>query len=141
MAEEKVPYMKPVPGIEGPNKEILEGWKRHELTCQRCKNCGLRRFPSQTTCPNCLSLEWEWSKIGNKGKVFSYVIVHQSSLPMFAGPPYGVAIVSIDDTPEVRWMADIVIDDPWKIHVGMPVEAVFDDVTPEATILRWKEAG
>ena len=138
---EEMMFQKPLPDPNGMNKEILAALKRHEIVVQRCKGCGMDRRPPQPMCPNCYSPESEWRKVGNKGKVFSYNIMLQPPHPAFKDDaPIGLVYVEMDDCPGCRWMANIVDMDPWELYCEMPVEAVFDDVTPEVTMLRFKKA-
>ena len=47
-------------------------------------------------------------------------------------PPYVVALVETAEG--VKMMTNIVDCDVRDVHVGMDVEVVFDDVTPEVTL-------
>jgi uncharacterized OB-fold protein len=52
--------------------------------------------------------------------------------------PYVVAIVELDEG--VRLVSNVVDCPPERVHIGMPVEAVFDAVTPEVTLPRFRPA-
>jgi uncharacterized OB-fold protein len=49
--------------------------------------------------------------------------------------PYSVGYVELDDGPRV---IGTILGDPNSFIIGAPVQAVFDDVTPEVTLIRWK---
>ena len=55
----------------------------------------------------------------------TYTINHQ---PWYPGldPPYVVAIVEIDEQPDVRLMTNIVNCGVEKVYVGMPVRVLFE---------------
>jgi uncharacterized protein len=62
--------------------------------------------------------------------VASFTVNHQPWIPTF-DPPYVIAIVEIDEQPEVRLMTNIVNCAPDDVFIGMPVQVVFveyDDV-------------
>ena len=74
------------------------------------------------------------------GTVYSYVVVHHVTVPAFADDvPYVIAQVTLDGTDgEVRMTTNI-IDCPWnEVQVGMPVTVIFDDVTPEVTLPKFR---
>jgi uncharacterized OB-fold protein len=72
----------------------------------------------------------------------SYVVIHQA-IPAFADEvPYVVARIIIDDTNEAVILTSSLIEVPWEeVKVGMRVETVFDDVTPEVTLPRFRPRG
>jgi uncharacterized protein len=130
-------YAKPLPRINSLSRPFWEGAKRHELLLQRCTACGRHRFPPSGRCPACLATEHEWVPASGRGKVWSWIRMWQSYFPAFdAERPYVVAYVELDEGP--RLMTSIVGCDPADIRCDMPVEVVFDDVTEEVTLPRFR---
>jgi uncharacterized OB-fold protein len=71
--------------------------------------------------------------------VSSFVVFHKASFPAFAGDtPYAVVQVELEEGP--RLTANLVDLPPEKIRVGLPVTVVFDDVTGDVTIPRFRSA-
>ncbi len=131
-------YKKPLPNIKDEqNKPYWEAAKRHELMMQKCPKCGYVRNPSAKYCPECLDENNNWVKLSGKGKVWSYGIYHHLYNEAFEKDlPYNVALVELDEGPKlVTNMVNIANQD---IKVNMPVEVVFDDVTPEVTLVKFK---
>ena len=53
--------------------------------------------------------------------------------------PYVIAHIAIDGTNERVRLVSNVIDCPWQeVRVGMPVRVVFDDVTAEVTLAKFR---
>jgi len=130
-------YNKPLPQITLETKEFWEGCKRHELLIQRCKDCGTYRHYPRPMCPNCGSWHVEWAKVSGKGKVYTYIVAHRPFHPaFFSDVPYAVVIVELEEG--VRIVSNVVDCRPDDIYIGMPVEVVFDDVTDEVTIPRFR---
>jgi len=134
-------YMKLVPAIEPDSKEFWEGCKRHELLILKCQKCGaLRTFP-WVGCPNCGSLDSEWVKASGKGKIYSYGIVYRTFHPAYE-PPYNIVMVELEEQKEsplpVRMNGNVVDVKPEELHIGMPVEVIFEDLTPEIDLPNWK---
>jgi len=52
--------------------------------------------------------------------------------------PYVIAHVELEEG--VKILADVVDCPPEQVKIGMPVEAVFADVTPEVTLVNFRPA-
>ncbi|MEE8414082.1 MAG: Zn-ribbon domain-containing OB-fold protein [Dehalococcoidales bacterium] len=130
-------YNKPLPYVHEETRPFWEGTKRHEVLIQRCKDCGKFRFYPRSTCIYCLSDNTEWVKVSGKAKVYSFTIAYRPARPAFADDaPYNVAIIELEEG--IRMISNIVDCANEDIKVDMPVEVVFDDVTPEITLLKFK---
>jgi uncharacterized OB-fold protein len=133
-------YRKPLPRITADNRPFWEATRRHELRLQRCRACGRFRYPPAPVCPDCLSEDAEWTPVSGRGTVSTFVVFHKVYFPSFAGDvPYNVVQVELEEGP--RLTANLVDAPNDEIRVGMPVEVVFDDVTPEVTLPRFRRAG
>ena len=131
-------YNKPLPRITSLTKEFWEGCKRHELLIQRCKDCGTYHHYPRSMCPDCGSWNAEWAKVSGRGKVYTYIVAVQPFHPAFSGDvPYAVAIVELEEG--VRMVSNIMDCGPDDIYIGMPVEVVYDDVTEEVTLPKFKK--
>ncbi len=130
-------YAKPLPRVTALNQPFWEATRRHELRLQRCVNCARFRYPPSPVCPECLSEESEWARVSGRGTVTTWVVFHRKYFESFAADlPYHVVQVQLDEGP--RLTANVVDVPNDEMHIGMPVEAVFDDVTPEITLVRFR---
>jgi uncharacterized OB-fold protein len=71
----------------------------------------------------------------------SFTIVHRAPAPELQGAvPYVVALVDLEEG--VRLMATLqdVDPDPEALRIGMPLELVYDDVSAEVTLPRFRPA-
>ncbi len=104
---------------------------------QRCRACAALRYYPRALCPRCLSDETEWVLSSGRGSVYTYSVTHQNQAPGFRDEvPYVVAYVQLDEG--VRLLTNLVGCAPDEIRIGMPVEVVFDDVSPTVTLPRFK---
>jgi len=132
-------YDKPLPEITPESKGFWEGCRRHELLIQKCRVCGALRHYPRAMCPNCGSWEIEWVKVSGRGKVYSWMVTHRTFHHGFAGDvPYASVIVELEEG--VRLMTEVVDVKSEELYIGMPVEVVFEDVTPEITLPKFKKA-
>src|SRR3990172_3061511 len=131
-------YSKPLPAIDEENKSFWDYAKKHELRMQKCKSCGKIYYPPSSLCPNCHSWEGsEWVKLSGKGQVYSFIVARRATNPAFAKEvPYVVAIIETEEGG--RLISNIVGCAPDEVKVGMPVEVIFDDVTDEVTLPKFK---
>jgi uncharacterized OB-fold protein len=131
---------KPLPRITADNRPFWEATRRHELALQRCDDCGHFRYPPAPVCPECLSERATWMPVSGRGTVTTFVIVHKRYFASFAADlPYNVVQVQLDEGP--RLTANLVGVANADIRIGARVEVVFDDVTPEVTLPRFRPVG
>ncbi len=95
-----------------------------QLMGVKCKSCGELFFPERTKCIKCFSEEMEQISLDQRGKLYSYTIVHHAT-PGYTGPlPYAVGAVELP--------GGIVILSPLtqcrldQLRIGMKVELVLE---------------
>ena len=132
-------YNKPLPNPSVESKPFWDGCKNHQLLLPHCQRCGNYWFPAGAICPKCLSTEWEWSKSSGKGKIYSFGVYHRLYHKGFeADLPYALVVVQLDEGPRV--MSNVVGCAPDKLTCDMAVEVVFDDVTEDTTLYKFRPA-
>jgi uncharacterized protein len=134
-------YTKPLPRPLSPEltRPFWEAAKRHELRMPRCTTCDHVFFYPRSECPRCLSTHLEWVQVSGRARLHSFTVVQQPANAAFRDDvPYVYAVVQLDEGP--RLVSNIVQCDIDTLRVDMPLEAVFDDVTPEWTLVKFKPA-
>jgi hypothetical protein len=109
-----VEYLK----IPDDGEPFLEGHK--------CGSCSAVFLGERSVCSKCGARDqMSTVKLANKGKLYSYSIVHRS----FPGidVPYVSAIVDLDDGVALKGNLIDIEPDPEKIQFDMPVDVVFAD--------------
>jgi uncharacterized OB-fold protein len=132
-------YVKPLPVPDDVTRPYWESLKQHQMKIQRCPACNLAIFYPRGLCPQCWSSDLVWEPVSGRGTVHALAIVHANRAPGFADEvPYVVALVELDEG--VRLMSNVVDvqPDPEHVTVGMPVELVYDDVTEEITLPKFR---
>jgi uncharacterized OB-fold protein len=82
-------------------------------------------------------MEWEWTKIGGRGRVYSFVVFHRVYHIGFMDEiPYVIAVVELEEGP--RLISNIISCDPQDVRCEMLVEVVFEDVSAEVTIFKFR---
>jgi len=126
-------YTKPLPLITKLSKVFWDGCKEKKLLYQKCAECGEVIFFPKLLCPNCMSRNLEWKQSAGKGKIQTFTVTYDMAPPEFMPfVPYALAIIRLDEG--YRMMSNIVQCDFDNLSCEMPVEVVFEAVTPEFTL-------
>lgn len=129
-------WNKPLPLIDRDMEPFWEALKRHEFALFRCQECGAWYWPAafcrnHENKPLFGSLAWE--EASGKGKIFAFNIHYRAFHPGFAKDiPYVYALIDLDEGP--MFGTRIVGCDPKDVHIGMPVEVVYEDITEKFTL-------
>jgi uncharacterized OB-fold protein len=130
-------YQLPVPIADEESEPLFAGAREHRLMLVRCTACGRHRLPGRERCVDCWSEESEWVRASGRGKLYTFGIMHQQYHPAFADViPYHYALVELEEGP--RLVTNIVDCPNEELRTDMPVEAVFDDVSEETTLIRFR---
>lgn len=133
-------YTGPLPRLRGFAADFYAYCRKHELRFQRCSACGRWRHVPRDMCAACGSFDWEWARSSGKGTLFSWTTTMQPMMPQFADlVPYSPVVVELEEGVRMlSWLVDTDADD---FTLGLPVEVVFDDVTPDVTLPKFRRAG
>lgn len=130
-------YRKPVPVPSPETAPFWEAAKAHRLSLPKCAQCGKVRFPPSGHCPACGAAEAEWVELTGRGRVFSFVTYHRLYHKGWEGElPYVVAVIELDEGPRI--LSTLTGVAPEAVACDMAVEVVFDDITEEATLPKFR---
>ena len=86
-----------------------------------------------------MSANNEWVKCSGRGKVYTFTATYQNQTPGFRESlPYIMAYVELDEG--LKMLTNLVNCAPEQVKIDMPVEVVYDDVTPEVTLAKFRPA-
>jgi uncharacterized OB-fold protein len=130
-------YQKPLPD---PDDELTAPFwcaaRRHTLVVQQCTACSYLRWPPGPLCPECQAPGGVWVEVRPTGSLWSYAVYYRALDPAFKEDvPYTVGLVELDDGPR---MYGPVIGEVGTFAVDQPVRAVFEEVIPGVTLVRWE---
>jgi hypothetical protein len=132
-------YRKPLPDVTPESRPFWDGCRGHRFLIQRCADCGERQHYPRGVCAWCWSERLEWQPSTGRGTVYTFTVTHRTQARGFRDElPYVLAWVELDEGVQV--MANLVRCDPARVHVGMPVQVTFEDVTPEISLPRFTPA-
>lgn len=125
-----------LPDVTDPaTAEFWAAAREHRLVAQKCDACGDLRYPASEICPRCWSDAHSWVPIAPAGELYSYVVYHRALDPSMKDDiPYVVGRVLTDDGVIFIVRLDV---EPDEARVGMRLEASWNDVTDDVTLLRF----
>jgi uncharacterized OB-fold protein len=118
-------------------KSFWEGTRQGKLMVQECTSTNKKIWPPRFLSPFAPGSDVRWVEVGTKGVVYTFNIVHRAFYPYFKeNVPYALVVVDVGEG--VRFLGNTVGMDPREVKVGMEMEAVFEKVDDEVTLVNWK---
>jgi uncharacterized protein len=122
------PQLRLAPSPTAESHPFWTGGRNGELLITRCHGCGHFFHPPGPACWRCRSTDVVPEPVSGRAVVAAYTVNRQNWIPGFE-PPYIVAMVELNDEPDVRLITNVVDVAPDEISVGMAVEVFFEDWT------------
>jgi uncharacterized OB-fold protein len=130
-------YSLPLPEMEPEDKPYWESLKNHQMRIQQCSDCAKWCFQPKPFCPHCLSDKLVWTPVSGRGRVWASTTLYQAFLPSLANVvPLNISIVELEEG--VRVTTNVIGCPVDQVKIGMPVEVVYDDVTDEVTLAKFR---
>ena len=130
-------YEKPAPAVDPDSKPYWDGAREGKLMIQRCNATGQAFLYSRQLVPGVIDSEVEWIEASGKGTIYSYTVARRPAGAVFADDvPY--VVVSVELAEGARVMSNLITNDPDRVSIGQEVEVVFDQVSDELTIPKFK---
>ena len=130
-------HPKPLPIITEENRPFWEGCKQGKLLLQYCDACQRHQFYPRLYCMQCGAQSLRWVEASGRGVVYSYTIIRQNKSPEFRDDvPYNVVLIELEEGP--RMMSNVIDIAPGDLRVDLPVTVIFDAVSAEISLPRFR---
>ena len=117
----------PRPAPEIDSKPFWEALASGMLAIQRCATCRRWQFPALERCRHCNGA-LELVRVSGSGSIHTFIVQHHAVAPGFdALRPYAIALVALDEDPEIR-LPGRVLGDPRAVAIGARVRARIEKV-------------
>ena len=123
---------RPYPGDVAPDAADSPFWagcREGRFQIMRCGGCGLAVWPAGA-CPRHGAAAMAWTDASGRGTLVTWTVVHQRYATSFEGAPPNVALVELEEGPQVH--ATVVGTD--RPEIGMRLEVAFEDIAPDVTL-------
>jgi len=103
--------------------------QRYNMLGTKCETCGKHFFPPRTFCPDCRRAGKivDYKFIG-RGTIVTYSVIHTASEQYEALTPYVIAIVKLDEGPQITTQ---IVCRPDQVKIGMKVKSVFRKIATD----------
>ncbi len=129
-AEKLLPHPTPL------TQPYWDAARAHRLLIPRRADGTFFWYPRVLT-PGALDADWTWAEVSGQATVYSFTIDRRGTAPGFAADaPYVIAIVELAEGPHIT--TNIVGCPVEDVRIGMAVEAVYEDVNDEITLVRFR---
>lgn len=115
----------PLPALDPGNSAFWTGGGSGDLLICRCGSCHRWLHPPVPVCRFCLSTDVTAQPSGGRGAVLTYTVNRQPWLPSLP-PPYVIAVVGLDDDPDLRVTSRLLDVQPEEVSIGMRVRVRFE---------------
>ncbi len=107
--------MEPVPTPD--TKPFWDAAREGQLLIPRCDACEKYHFYPRSLCPHCGSDALSWKAVSGRGKLASFVVNYRPVPRTDDGSPVVVAIVQLDEGPQI--MTNLVVADPDPQNIAL----------------------
>ena len=120
---------RPLPSLkELDTAPFWRATKQHQLTFQRCDDCGTVVFHPRSHCTGCLGHALSWHVSKGLGTVYSYSVIRQSYHPFFKTKvPFAVAWIDLDEGPRMLSNLTGVADPTRDVCIGQRVTVEWEE--------------
>ena len=140
MAEDHKESAKPLPQPNSLTQPFWDSATKKKLVLQRCKSCDSWVWCPRPSCSTCGGEQLEWTPVSGRGAVYSFTVIREvvgrGGRGFEKEIPYVVAWVDLEEGPRI--CSNVVgcsLDD---VYIGMPVEVLFENVTAQITLPKFR---
>ena len=133
-----MPKLIPVP--DEVSKPFWDAVNNRRLMVQRCTTCRMLQYPPQKVCAECGSDQHlEWREASGRGKILSYVVVHDSrQRRRQADQPFNIAVIALEEDPRITFLSNLPGTPVDEVPIGAKVRVMFEEVAPGQLIHEWQ---
>lgn len=131
-------YSGPIPKPTPETQPFWDAAKQRRLIFQACDACGARYFYPRPLCPQCLSRAVRWVDASGRARLHTFVITHRPPRNYPVAAPFVIGIVELEEGPRLMSHVVGVAPDPQALRCDMPLEVVFEDITADITLPKFR---
>jgi uncharacterized protein len=103
---------------------MWESIAKGEWAMQRCRSCGVFRYPPSPICADCHDMEYEWVALEGTGTLLSWTRFHRKYFDNYP-VPYNAVTVRLSEGPII--VTNLVGAEPERSSIGRAVRIVYEE--------------
>jgi len=133
---------KPSPIADAVSKPFWDACNERRLIVQVCETCNRMQYPPEKTCLACGSSEHlGWRDVKGRGKIHGYCVMYDSRVRLLQErQPFNIAIVELEENPEIKFFSHLPGTAPDKVPVGAAVNVEFEETVMGQLVPEWRVA-
>jgi hypothetical protein len=120
------PTSRVLPEVSAESSAFWTGGADGELRIYRCRSCSRYFHPPVGACFRCHSRDVGPEAVSGRATVAAYTVNHHPWFGDAFPVPYVLAIVELEEDPEVRLTTQIVDCPVEDVQIGLPVQVEFE---------------
>ncbi len=128
----------PPPNANLETQRFWDATAEGRLELPRCDACDHVVWYPRDHCDHCGSASVSWFTASGRGTVYSCTVTRRIGGSWRKAAPFVLAYVELEEGPRV--VTNIVGCDPETVHIGQPVQVVFDPTPEGPALLRFTPA-
>jgi uncharacterized OB-fold protein len=137
MSERFFPDGMPMPMADSIGLPWWQAAAEHRLVVQRCSGCSKTRLPPAPICASCRAMDSEWQEVSGLGEVYTFTVIHRP-MALDQTLPFVVAVIALEGSGGLRMISNLVGIAPEDVRIGLPVEVVWEDMSDELSVPRFR---
>ncbi len=132
----------PIPVADPWSEPFWEAARHESLSIQRCVVCRRFQMPPAAFCLDCHSTDLSFEAVSGRGKIKTFTVVHSGARQDYfeQNSPYVVAIVELDEQPDLYLYSNMPGSTPADLAPGMDVEVTFQMIEEGVVIPQFRVA-
>ena len=144
MSERWFPDSMPQPMVDHHTLPWWQGAAEHRLLVQQCARCFHCQLPPAPICSACHAVDTRLREVSGTGTLYTYTVVHRA-VAIEQSLPFVIAVIELDMTSiangnRVRMMSNIVDARADELRIGQPVTVVWETLSDEVSVPRFRLA-
>jgi uncharacterized OB-fold protein len=125
----------PLPEPDETTRFFWDALARGEFHIQRCQACKKYIHYPKPICRFCQSRSLSGERVSGRASLYSWTLAVQGFHPFWIERlPLLIATVELEEQEGLMFTSQLVGCSEEELRAGMPLEVVFEDVTPELTL-------
>jgi uncharacterized protein len=134
--------LRPLPLADDASTGFWAAANEGRLDIQRCASCRRWNHAPSLACPGCGSFDMAYEAVSGKATLHAWTVIKEAPAPGFRNMlPLIVGVVELAEQPHLVLGANILEASIEDLHIGMPLEVMFEQLGEGIAVPQFRPAG